>query len=161
MTRDPESPLQHCLRITEELLVDVRGVVSSLRESDGIDLHQALRALDPGLPSPRVIFDLDPEVRVADIRQAEAMLRCAQEGLTNALRHSGAAEIRVTLAETGEALTLRVEDDGNGSVIEPGNGLIGLKERLQQLGGHLRIDIRAPRGLALVATLPHLAASVP
>jgi signal transduction histidine kinase len=161
LTRDPESPLQHCLRITEELLVDVRGVVSSLRESDGIDLHQALRALDPGLPSPRVIFDLDPEVRVPDIRQAEAMLRCAQEGLTNALRHSGAAEIRVTLAETGEALTLRVEDDGNGSVIEPGNGLIGLKERLQQLGGHLRIDIRAPRGLALVATLPHLAASVP
>src|SRR5882724_9539829 len=152
------SPLQHCVRITDELLVDVRGVVSSLRESDGIDLHQALRALDPGLPSPRVIFDLDSTVRVPDIRQAEAMLRCAQEGLTNALRHSGANEIRVVLAESGEALTLTVEDDGNGSVVEPGNGLIGLKERLQQLGGQLRIDIRAPRGLALVASLPHGAA---
>jgi signal transduction histidine kinase len=152
----PDSPLQHCVRITDELLVDVRGVVSSLRESDGIDLHQALRALDPGLPTPRVVFHLDAAVRVPDIRQAEAMLRCAQEGLTNALRHSGAAEIRVTLAESGEALTLTVEDDGNGSVVEPGNGLIGLQERLQQLGGQLRIDIRAPRGLALVATLPHM-----
>jgi len=158
-TAAPEqSPLHHCVRITDELLVDVRGVVSSLRESDGIDLHQALRALDPGLPSPRVIFDLDSTVRVPDIRQAEAMLRCAQEGLTNALRHSGANEIRVVLAESGEALTLTVEDDGNGSVVEPGNGLIGLKERLQQLGGQLRIDIRAPRGLALVASLPHGAA---
>jgi signal transduction histidine kinase len=88
------------------------------------------------------------------------MLRCAQEGLTNALRHSGAAEVRVTLAESGEALTLTVEDDGNGSVIEPGNGLIGLKERLQQLGGQLRIDIRVPRGLALVAILPHVAVSL-
>jgi signal transduction histidine kinase len=155
-----DSPLQQCLRITEELLVDVRGVVSSLRESDGIDLHQALRALDPGLPSPRVIFDLDPGVRVPDIRQAEAMLRCAQEGLTNALRHSGAAEIRVILAESGEVLTLTVEDDGNGSVVEPGNGLIGLRERLQHLGGHLRIDMRSPHGLSLVATLPHLVASV-
>jgi signal transduction histidine kinase len=149
-----DSPLQHCVRITDELLVDVRGVVSSLRESDGIDLHQALRALDPGLPSPRVIFDLDSAVRVPDIRQAEAMLRCAQEGLTNALRHSGASEIRVVLAESGETLSLTVEDDGNGSVVQPGNGLIGLKERLQQLGGQLRIDIREPRGWALVAHLP-------
>jgi signal transduction histidine kinase len=155
-----DSPLNHCVRITDELLVDVRGVVSSLRESDGIDLHQALRALDPGLPSPRVIFDLDSAVRVPDIRQAEAMLRCAQEGLTNALRHSGATEIRVILAESGEALSLTVEDNGNGSVVEPGNGLIGLQERLQQLGGQLRIDIREPRGLALVATLPHVSAGI-
>jgi signal transduction histidine kinase len=156
----PAWPLQQCLRITEELLVDVRGVVSSLRESDGIDLHQALRALDPGLPSPRVVFDLDPGVRVPDIRQAEAMLRCAQEGLTNALRHSGAAEIRVTLTESGEVLTLTVEDDGDGSMVERGNGLMGLEERLQPLGGHLRIDTRSPRGLALVATLPQMVASV-
>jgi signal transduction histidine kinase len=155
-----DSPLHHCVRITDELLVDVRGVVSSLRESDGIDLHQALRALDPGLPSPRVIFDLDSAVRVPDIRQAEAMLRCAQEGLTNALRHSGASEIRVILAESGDELSLTVEDDGNGSAVEPGNGLIGLKERLQQLGGQLRIDIREPRGLALVASLPHVTAGL-
>jgi signal transduction histidine kinase len=155
-----DSPLYHCVRITDELLVDVRGVVSSLRESDGIDLHQALRALDPGLPSPRVIFDLDAAVRVPDIRQAEAMLRCAQEGLTNALRHSGASEIRVILAESGEELSLTVEDDGNGSAVEPGNGLIGLKERLQQLGGQLRIDIREPRGLTLVASLPHVTAGL-
>jgi signal transduction histidine kinase len=153
-----DSSLQHCVRITDELLVDVRGVVSSLRESDGIDLHQALRALDPGLPSPRVIFDLDSAVRVPDIRQAEAMLRCAQEGLTNALRHSGAGEIRIILAESAGALTLTVEDDGNASAVEPGNGLIGLKERLQQLGGQLRVDIRAPHGLALVASLPHAGA---
>jgi signal transduction histidine kinase len=107
-----------------------------------------------------VIFDLDSAVRVPDIRQAEAMLRCAQEGLTNALRHSGASEIRVILAESGEALSLTVEDDGNGSVVEPGNGLIGLQERLQQLGGQLRIGIREPRGLALVASLPHVTAGV-
>jgi len=88
------------------------------------------------------------------------MLRFAQEGLTNALRHSGATEVRVILTESAEALTLTVEDDGNASAIEPGNGLIGLKERLQQLGGQLKIDIRAPRGLALVAVLPHVAVSV-
>jgi len=88
------------------------------------------------------------------------MLRCAQEGLTNALRHSGAGEIRVILAESAEGLTLTVEDDGNGSVVAPGNGLVGLRERLQQLGGQLRVDTRSPRGLALIAILPLAAVSV-
>jgi signal transduction histidine kinase len=151
----PDAALKHCVRITEELLVDVRGVVSRLRESDGIDLHQALRALDPGLPSPRVVFDLDPTVRVPDIRQAEAMLRCAQEGLTNALRHSGADEVRVVLTDSLEGLTLSVDDDGVGSLAAPGNGLMGLQERLMQLGGQLRVAARAPRGLSLTAILPH------
>ena len=155
-----EAALRHCVRITDELLVDVRGVVSRLRESDGIDLHQALRALDPDLPSPRVIFDLDPAVRVPDIRQAEAMLRCAQEGLTNALRHSGADEVRVVLTDSLEGLTLSVDDDGVGSLPEPGNGLMGLQERLTQLGGQLRVAARAPRGLSLTAILPHAPASL-
>ena len=155
-----DTALKHCVRITDELLVDVRGVVSRLRESDGIDLHQALRALDPGLPSPRVIFDLDPAVRVPDIRQAEAMLRCAQEGLTNALRHSGADEVRVVLTDSLEGLTLSVDDDGVGSLPEPGNGLMGLQERLTQLGGQLRVAARAPRGLSLTAILPHAPASL-
>lgn len=155
-----EAALRHCVRITDELLVDVRGVVSRLRESDGIDLHQALRALDPGLPSPRVIFDLDPAVRVPDIRQAEAMLRCAQEGLTNALRHSGADEVRVILTDAPEGLTLSVDDDGVGSLAQPGNGLMGLQERLKQLGGQLRVAARAPRGLSLTAILPHAPASL-
>ena len=155
-----DTALKHCVRITDELLVDVRGVVSRLRESDGIDLHQALRALDPGLPSPRVVFDLDPAVRVPDMRQAEAMLRCAQEGLTNALRHSGADEVRVVLSDTPGGLTLSVEDNGAGSVVEPGNGLVGLQERLKQLGGQLRVAARAPRGLSLTAILPHASASL-
>ena len=152
--------LRHCVRITDELLVDVRGVVSRLRESDGIDLHQALRALDPGLPSPKVIFDLDPAVRVPDIRQAETMLRCAQEGLTNALRHSGADEVRVVLTDSAEGLTLSVDDDGVGSLAGPGNGLMGLQERLMQLGGQLRVAARAPRGLSLTAVLPHAPAGL-
>jgi signal transduction histidine kinase len=158
----PASALQRYVRLTDELLFDVRGVVTALRQSDGVDLHRALRALDPGLPQPRVTFELDAEVRVPDIRQAETMLRCAQEGLTNALRHSGAAEVRIALSAAAEGLTLTVEDDGRGrgSAFEFGNGLRGLHERLQGLGGHLRIEARAPRGLVLRAVLPLAPATV-
>jgi signal transduction histidine kinase len=131
-------------------------VVTTLRQHDGVDLHQALRALDPDLPRPRVTFDLDGEVRVSDMRQAEALLRCAQEGLGNALRQSGAAEIRVALARAPDGLTLTIEDDGSGraAAIRPGNGLRGMRERLQELGGNLLIEDRSPAGLWLRAVLP-------
>lgn len=148
--------LEQCLRLTDELLADIRAVVSTFRQHDGVDLHQALYALNPDLPQPRVTFDLDPEVRVADMRQAEALLRCAQEGLTNALRHSGAGEIRVSLARGPGGLTLTIEDDGHGraSAVRPGNGLRGMRERLQELGGNLLIEDRLPAGLSLRAVLP-------
>jgi signal transduction histidine kinase len=153
---DVDPQIHQCARNTEELLADVRGVVSSLRESDGIDLHQALRALDPKLPWPQITFELDPSVRVPDMRQAEAMLRCAQEGLTNALRHASASEVRIVLKSSTDGLTLLVEDDGANLVqqIERGNGLRGLEERLEQLGGRLRAEPRMPRGFALRAILP-------
>jgi signal transduction histidine kinase len=132
-------------------------VVTSLRESDGVDLHQALRALDPGLPKPIVAFELDEQALVPNIRHAEAILRCAQEGLTNALRHSGAERVLVALRDSVEGLTLSVEDDGNGpdGDWELGNGLRGLRERLQQLGGRVDIEARRPQGIVLRAILPH------
>lgn len=158
----PRPELLQCLRLVDDLLIDARGVVNSLRESEGVDLHRALRALDPGLPQPRVLFDLDITVRVPDIRQAEAMLRCAQEGLTNALRHSAATEVRIILANGPDGLALAVEDNGAGraSGVKPGNGLRGLQERLQELGGRLRLEGREPHGLVLRAVLPHAAASL-
>jgi signal transduction histidine kinase len=69
--RGKNPQLEQCLRLADELLTDVRAVVTTLRQHDGVDLHQALRALDPALPRPRVTFDLDPEVRLADMHQAE------------------------------------------------------------------------------------------
>jgi signal transduction histidine kinase len=158
----PANSASQCVRLIDELLVDVRGVVTTLRQSDGVDLHQALRALHPGVPQPRVTFELDADVRVPDIRQAETILRCAQEGLTNALRHSGAAEVRVALAATPEGLTLTIEDDGRGQIVTvtPGNGLRGLQERVHQLGGRLHMEARLPRGLVLKAVLPHASIGV-
>ncbi|MFI4983246.1 MAG: sensor histidine kinase, partial [Nevskiales bacterium] len=104
--------IAECERLADELLTDVRGVVSTLREHDGVDLQQALAALVPALPYPRVRLELAPEARASGVAQAQALLRCAQEGLTNALRHSGAAQIVIRLAADSAGITLSVEDDG-------------------------------------------------
>lgn len=155
-TAENPAALETCERLAEELLTDIRGVVTVLRPHEGVDLQRALLALDPGLPRPKVTFDLDPAVRVADMRGAEILLRCAQEGLTNALRHSGATSVSVSLSRTPEGLQLAIADDGQGRAarLRPGNGLRGMRERVGDLGGQLRIEDRAPSGLVLRAILP-------
>jgi signal transduction histidine kinase len=149
--------LPQCLTLADELLSDIRMVVSALRQADSIDLKTALRALDPAVPSVSVVFKIEPDAFVCDIAKAEALLRCAQEGLTNALRHGGATEILVTLAHRDQDLVLSVEDNGSGyqSPAPPaGNGLKGLRERLEVFQGVVSLDRRNPRGCVLRAILP-------
>ena len=153
--------LLECERLADELLADVRGVVGTLRRHDGIDLEQALAELVPALPRPRVRLELAPEARAAGLEQAQALLRCAQEGLTNALRHSGAEHIIIRLAAEGPGIVLSVEDDGHAQAApQPGNGLRGMRERLEGLGGRLELGLRQGGGLRLRAWLPRGAASV-
>lgn len=151
------SSLAQCLTLTDELLSDIRMVVSALRQGDTIDLRSALLALNPAVASVSVKFNVEPSAVVSDIAKAEALLRCAQEGLTNALRHGGATEILVTLARNDEELLLSVEDNGVGfeSPTPPvGNGLRGLRERLEEFQGTLSLHRRTPRGCVLRAVLP-------
>jgi signal transduction histidine kinase len=158
-TRGPAEPdvLAQCLTLADELLTDIRMVVSALRQEDRIDLRTALLALDPGVASLSVKFNLEPDAVVSDIGKAEALLRCAQEGLTNALRHGRATEVLVTLTRREEQLVLSVEDNGNGYPLPTpplGNGLRGLRERLEEFQGVLSLDLRAPHGCILRAALP-------
>ncbi len=151
------SALSQCLTLTDELLADIRMVVSAFRQEDSIDLRTALLALDPGVASVSVQFNLEPEAVVSDIGKAEALLRCAQEGLTNALRHGGATEILVTLSRREEQLVLCIEDNGAGypsPTPAMGNGLRGLRERFEEFQGVVLLVRRAPRGCILRAVLP-------
>lgn len=154
--------LAQCLSLADELLSDIRMVVSALRQEDKIDLRNALMALDPAVASVSVQFNLESDAIICDIRKAEALLRCAQEGLTNALRHGGATEIFVTLSRHDQDLVLCVEDNGVGypsSQPPAGNGLTGLRERLEEFQGVLRLDRRMPHGCILRAELPEASAA--
>lgn len=157
--RDAASPtretLSECMRLSDELLTDVRGVVSTLRAADGIDLHQSLVALVPAIPRPRVKLDLAEDALVPRVEQAEALLRCAQEGLTNALRHSGAENITLRLTRSDTGIALSIEDDGHAQAPPQwGNGLKGMQERLAQLGGTLEVVAAEGGGLRVRAWLP-------
>jgi len=77
-----------------------------------------------------------------------------REAATNIQRHAQAASARVVLRCERDTLTLRIEDDGRGGAIVPGNGLSGMRERLATIGAELRIDSARGRGTVVAASLP-------
>lgn len=124
-----------------ELLDDLRGVVGQLRRHEGLDLKRAIEELAAPLPRPRVHIEIGEDARVDDVVQAQALLRTAQEALTNAARHSGADHVWLRLAREDGRLVLEVRDDGRGSaMIHAGNGLAGMRERLEALGGGVALS---------------------
>lgn len=160
LTRDPmlagREELQISSALADELLGQIRQVVSTLRAHDGLDLRAALEALAHPMPGVRIAIDIQDQLRVDDIEQAEVLLRCAQEAITNALRHGRASEIRLGLRRTDDAFALTVENDGTAPArIEYGNGLTGMRERLDAVGGTFEITSTPPRGLRLLARIPH------
>ena len=137
------------------LLTDVREAVSQLREGGAIDLGAALRPLAENVPKLAIEMAIDDPLTVDDPERAHVLLRCAQEAITNAVRHAGATRLWLAARREGHAVVLQVRDDGNGSEqVVPGNGLRGLHERLRQHGGRLEVASRRGQGFQLTITLP-------
>jgi signal transduction histidine kinase len=83
------------------------------------------------------------------------MLRCAQEMITNSVRHARADNLWIILQHDREKVSLNAHDDGQGvKTVEPGNGLNGMAERLRQLGGGLDIESKPGAGFRLQAWVP-------
>ena len=141
--------------VAKLLLSDVREVVSKLREDDAIDLTEALKALVEGVPGLNIHLHLPPRFAMDDPRRAQVLLRCAQEIITNTLRHANARNLWLRFERDGAELAIRARDDGRGAGdLHQGNGLTGMRERLAQIGGRLNITTARDSGFALDAWLP-------
>jgi signal transduction histidine kinase len=137
------------------LLSDVREAVSQLRDDDAIDLSEALHALIDGVPSLEVRLDLPEHFAVADPARAHVVLRCAQEIITNAVRHAGAQTLWLAMRRENNGIAIRARDDGRGTdQVSVGNGLRGMRERLAEFGGRLELESAVGQGFSLDAWLP-------
>ena len=98
--------------------------------------------------------------RRLDASDEHHLLRIGLEALTNALKHAGARRIDIRLRLDPETVELSVEDDGcglpNGPEGLPGGhfGLLGIRERVDKLGGVLRLESAAGSGTRLAVTIP-------
>lgn len=138
--------------LAKELLTDVRAAVGDLR-APSPPLRGALEALTADLPRPRVHVQVADAVEI-DAERTTALVRCVQEITTNAARHADAGNLWIDIAAGADGeVVLRAHDDGRGAEsLQVGNGLTGLRERVEQLGGVVSFD--PARGFRVVAEVP-------
>jgi len=147
--------VQQAHALAKLLLADVREVVSDMRRDDKVDLAEALRTLVEGVPEPRIHLDLPSERVMTDPQRAQVLLRCAQEIITNSVRHARARNLWIRLTAARGGLAMSARDDGRGvNEVQAGHGLRGMSERLFALGGKLEIESGRGAGFTLHAWVP-------
>ena len=148
------APLDAAYAVAQRMLVEVRGTVSALRSNE-YDLRTALDAVVEAVPEPAISVSYGRGVAVKDPDCAHAALRCIQEAITNTVKHARATHIDVGVSRRGRHLVLVVRDDGEAAGrIHAGNGLKGMRERIEHLGGALEVHSLAGRGTTVRARLP-------
>ena len=119
-------------------------------------LVEAIETRADRMPVP-VATRADPELRdrrfAADVEAAAYYVVC--EALTNVVKHADASTVAVELSTADGRLTVLVRDDGSGGVAHgEGHGLTNLRDRVEALGGRLRVEGSAGSGSAVAAELP-------
>ncbi|WP_447036574.1 GAF domain-containing sensor histidine kinase [Streptomyces sp. DSM 118878] len=165
--RDPsraKGELQQVAALAAEAADELRAAVVELRpaalDEDGLvaTLRTHIQVLHRA-HSARVTFD-SKGVRALPAAQEEAMLRVAQEALHNALRHSQAECVTVTLDKRGTGAVLRVTDDGTGfdpQVIRRAGrhlGLVSMRDRASGVGGRLTVESAPGKGTTIEMEVP-------
>ncbi|WP_327716242.1 GAF domain-containing sensor histidine kinase [Streptomyces sp. NBC_00490] len=165
--RDPsraKGELQQVAALAAEAADELRAAVVELRpaalDEDGLvaTLRTQVHVLDRA-HTAHVTFD-SCGVRALPASQEEAVLRVAQEALHNALRHSGAEHVDVTLARRDGGVVLRVTDDGSG--FDPQQtrragrhlGLVSMRDRAGGVGGALTVESAPGKGTTIEMEVP-------
>lgn len=157
------SHLEDSARLSEEALRAVRDLAMGLRPSmlDDIGLAPAIEwQVREFMRRAGVSVDLQMDGVLSDLPDTHrtCIYRVVQEALTNCARHAHATGIRVTVHGGSERITMTIQDNGRGfntwNSRGKGLGLIGIEERVKELGGHVNVVSQAGKGTIVSAEIP-------
>ena len=140
--------------VARDALAQVRRAVSGIRAAGLAAELASARLL---LESDGVRFSYDLEEVALSAEQETVLALAVREAVTNIQRHARAIGASVSVSSADQEVSLRIVDDGRGGAIVPGNGLCGMRERIESLGGKLRVDAMPGQGTRVEVTLPLLA----
>ena len=101
-------------------------------------------------------FQVIGNVQAVPAEWEEPLLRIAQESITNTAKHANAMNLKVTLSTSSNEVQLQLVDDGGGFDVQAGNdgfGLIGMRERVDRLGGRFIIRSKPGEGTEVLVIL--------
>ncbi|MDR6417050.1 GAF domain-containing sensor histidine kinase [Pseudarthrobacter sulfonivorans] len=155
------STLQNVTAELDETIRELRNTIYSLNDSaleKELLSSRVLQAVRTAAQSLRFVPRLTLTGAIDAIRDDETasnILAVVTEGLSNAVRHSGADSIRVSVAVDEGTVCVSVQDNGTGfSVPPPGNGLTNMQHRANKLGGTFEVSSSPETGTVLTWTAP-------
>jgi PAS domain S-box-containing protein len=159
--------LSEAIALTDATMDEMRRLAHTLRPPalDAVGLNPTLEDLcrDFARRTHLSVEYVGTELPALPDAVTICFYRVLQESLTNAARHAQADQVRVVLRHDADRISLSVEDNGRGfdpgGVISASNqdagiGLLGMRERLELLGGRLEINARPGQGTRLLACIP-------
>ena len=152
--RDPQAARNEIVevsRVARDALAQVRRAVTGIRAAG---LAAELASAKLLLESDGVTLRYEAEEAVVPPDLETVLALALREAVTNIQRHARATIAEVTLACSDGHVQLRIRDNGVGSAAVPGNGLSGMRERVESRGGRLRIDSTLRQGTCVEIMLP-------
>jgi two-component system, NarL family, sensor histidine kinase DesK len=136
-------------QIARAALGEVREAIRGYR-SNGLtaEIDRARKTLD----AAGVTLECGAKLPQLAPAEETVLSLIVREAVTNIVRHAQASHCRLEFAANGSGTALIVQDDGRGGIREEGNGLRGMRERVEDLGGRLEVD--STQGTRLVVELP-------
>jgi signal transduction histidine kinase/FixJ family two-component response regulator len=160
---EPEDAAKHIRRARElarESLIEARRSVHALRPQalEKATFADALRAIITNTTAGTSLhsdFQLKGEPHELQPAVEENLLHIGQEALSNALKHANATRFQARLSFDSDAVRLEFCDNGKGFVVDSANGvgigLIGMRERAEQIGATLGVTSKPGRGTKIIA----------
>lgn len=155
------STLQNVTAELDETIRELRNTIYSLNDSAGEKellssrILQAVRSAARSLRFVPRLTLIGPIDAIRDEETASNILAVVTEGLSNAVRHSGADAMRVAVTVDEGFVCVQVQDNGSGvSTQSPGNGLTNLQQRAEKLGGTFELSSSPDAGTALAWRAP-------
>ena len=152
--RDPQAARNEIVevsRVARDALAQVRRAVTGIRAAG---LAAELASAKLLLESDGVTLRYEAQEAVVPPDLETVLALALREAVTNIQRHARATLAEVSLVSTGDHVQLRIRDNGVGSAAVPGNGLAGMRERVESRGGQLRIDSTLRQGTCVEIVLP-------
>lgn len=152
MDRDPErarTEIGEVEQIARKALSEVREAIRGYR-SEGLaaEIDRARKILE----AAGVTLECEARPPLFAPAEETVLSLIVREAVTNIVRHAQASHCRLDFQSNGHGTALVVEDDGRGGIRIEGNGLRGMRERVESIGGRLRID--SGRGTRLLVEIP-------
>lgn len=166
---NPPQKIQEVIDILEDSINQVRELTSVIRPlsldaqtlSDALESHASKVSEQHGVNVQLETVGVpDPEGVSSKLKQA--LYRIAQEGVLNAIEHGNADQITLLLSGAGDRLSLLLEDNGTGFEVEELSqapleekiGIVGMRERVQLLGGSFDLESSPGHGTQVKVEVP-------